>query len=71
MALSTAQSPPLQNVEINNLPIEVKFSGANASVSLEERIRRKFGIYGIVVGLKDESGFYGLKFLKSIKIIIG
>jgi len=57
-----------QNVEINNLPIEVKFSGANASVSLEERIRRKFGIYGIVVGLKDESGFYGLKFLKSINI---
>lgn len=53
-------------VEKNKLPIEVKFSGANASVSLEERIRRKFGIYGTVVGMKNENGFFGLKFLKTI-----
>lgn len=49
------------------LPIEVNFTGVNASVSLEERIRRKFGVYGVVIGLHDESkGFYGLKFLKQI-----
>jgi len=56
-----------ENVISNNLPIEVKWDGSNASVSLEERIRRKFGIYGIVIGLSNESkGFYGLKFLKNI-----
>ena len=56
-----------KNIINNNLPIDVKWDGSNRSVSIEERIRRKFGIYGIVVGLKDESrGFYGLKFLKSI-----
>lgn len=53
-------------VEKNKLPIEVKFNGANASVSLEERIRRKFGIYGTVVGMKNNNGFFGLKFLKPI-----
>lgn len=51
----------------NNLPINVKLTGYNAAVSLEERIRRKFGVYGIVVGLQDRArGFYGLKFLKKI-----
>lgn len=54
------------NVEVNNLPIETKFTGVNATTSLEERVRRKFGIYGVVIGLNDNSrGFYGLKFLKS------
>ena len=53
----------------NNLPIDVTFEGAKASVSLEERIRRKFGIHGMVIGLKDKSNrFYGLKFLKSITL---
>ena len=56
-----------ENVINNKLPIEVKLSGYQASVSLEERIRRKFGVYGTVIGLNDESrGFYGLKFLKRI-----
>lgn len=58
-----------ENVLNNNLPIEVIFNGVRASVSLEERIRRKFGIYGTVVGLQDKTrGFYGLKFLKSIDL---
>ena len=58
-----------ENVLKNSLPILVKFEGKNASVSLEERIRRKFGLYGIVVGLHDKSnGFYGLKFLKNITL---
>ena len=56
-----------ENIIENNLPIEVKLNGKNASVSLEERIRRKFGVYGLVIGLHDKSrGFYGLKFLKRI-----
>ena len=56
-----------ENIIENNLPIKVQFEGKNAAVSLEERIRRKFGIYGIVVGLFDQKrGFYGLKFLKKI-----
>ena len=47
--------------------IEIKLKGKKAAVSLEERIRRKFGVYGIVVGLHDKyKGFYGLKFLKRI-----
>jgi hypothetical protein len=51
----------------NNLPIGVTLTGLNASVSLEERIRRKFGIYGIVIGMHNKNnGFYGLKFLRSI-----
>ena len=55
------------NVINNKLPIEVKFSGKNASCSLEERVRRKFGTYGIVIGLRNKSrGFYGLEFSKSI-----
>ena len=56
-----------ENIIENNLPIKVQFEGKNAAVSLEERIRRKFGVYGIVVGLYDQNkGFYGLKFLKKI-----
>ena len=55
------------NIENNKLQIDVKVTGQTASVSLETRVRRKFGIYGVVIGLKDESkGFYGLKFLKRI-----
>ena len=51
----------------NNLPIDVTLEGLKASVSLEERIRRKFGIHGMVIGMHDKDrGFYGLKFLKSI-----
>jgi hypothetical protein len=51
------------------LPIEIKLTGKNASVSLEERIRRKFGIYGIVAGLHNKvDGFYGLKFLKRVTL---
>ena len=58
-----------EDVIQNNLPIDVIFDGAKAAVSLEERIRRKFGIHGVVIGLKDESNrFYGLKFLKSIAL---
>ena len=58
-----------ENVLENNLPISVKFKGKHASVSLEERIRRKFGVYGTVIGLHNKSnGFYGLKFLKNIKL---
>jgi len=58
-----------KDVLFNNLPIDVKFEGHNASVSLEERIRRKFGIYGMVIGLKNKSKvFYGLKFLKQITL---
>ena len=53
----------------NDLPIDVIFEGSRASVSIEERIRRKFGIHGMVIGLKDKSKrFYGLKFLKSITL---
>ena len=56
-----------RKVKEDNLPIDVKLDGHQASVSLETRIRRKFGIYGVVIGLKDKAkGFYGLKFLKSI-----
>jgi hypothetical protein len=55
------------NIISNDLPIDVNLEGPKASVSLEERVRRKFGIHGMVIGLKDKSkGFYGLKFLKSI-----
>jgi hypothetical protein len=55
------------DVTNNNLPIDVKFEGNKACVSLEERVRRKFGVHGIVIGMYDEKrGFYGLKFLKSI-----
>ena len=44
-----------------------RLEGLKASVSLEERIRRKFGIHGMVIGMHDKNrGFYGLKFLKSI-----
>lgn len=51
----------------NNLPIKVQWEGNNACISLEERIRRKFGVYGTVIVLHDKSkGFYGLKFLKNI-----
>lgn len=58
-----------ENIEENSLPIDVKLNGKNASVSLEERIRRKFGVYGLVVGLHDNlRGFYGLKFLKRISL---
>lgn len=51
----------------NDLPIDVTLEGLKASVSLEERIRRKFGIHGVVIGMHNKNnGFYGLKFLKSI-----
>ena len=57
------------DVLIGNLPIDVKFEGYQASTSLEERIRRKFGVHGMVVGLKNKSNvFYGLKFLKSVTL---
>ena len=47
--------------------IKVNLTGKTAAVSLEERIRRKFGVYGIVIGLHNKlNGFYGLKFLKRI-----
>ena len=53
----------VNNIKINNLPIDIK----KTSFSLEERVRRKFGIYGVVVGLYDKSkGFYGLEFLKVV-----
>ena len=53
----------VNNIKINNLPIEIK----KTSISLEERVRRKFGVYGTVVGLYDKStGFYGLEFLKVV-----
>lgn len=56
-----------ENLISNNLPISVLWNGPNASVSLEERIRRKFGIYGVVVVLMNDSKkFCGLKFLKNI-----
>ena len=56
-----------ENIMTNSLPIKVRLDGPSASVSLEERIRRKFGQYGIVSGLKNKSKkFYGLNFLKSI-----
>ena len=51
------------------LPIKVQFNGANRSVSLETRLRRKFNIHGIIVGLSNrEKGFYGLRFLKPISL---
>ena len=57
------------DVVSNDLPIDVIFEGSRASLSIEERIRRKFGIHGMVIGLKDKSKrFYGLKFLKSITL---
>lgn len=57
------------DVLISSLPIDVKFEGYQASASLEERIRRKFGVHGMVVGLKNKSNvFYGLKFLKSVTL---
>jgi len=55
------------DVVVEKLPIDVKLEGPKATVSLEERIRRKFGIHGMVVGMHDKNRkFYGLKFLKSI-----
>jgi hypothetical protein len=56
-----------EKVITNNLPIDIKWEGNNACMSLEERVRKKFGVYGIVIVLHDNSkGFYGLKFLKKI-----
>ena len=58
-----------KNTLENNPNLKIYWEGARASVSLEERVRRKFGVYGTVVGLKDKSGaFYGLKFLKSVNL---
>ena len=51
----------------NDLPIDVTLEGLKASVSREERIRRKVGIHGVVIGMHNQNnGFDGLKFLKSI-----
>lgn len=58
-----------EHVLENNPNLKIFWKGSKASVSLEERIRRKFGIYGTVVGLKNKSKeFYGLKFLKSVSL---
>lgn len=59
----------VSDLKYRQLPIEIKLTGKNASVSLEERIRRKFDVYGMVVGLHNKSdGFYGLKFLKRVNL---
>ena len=56
-----------ESKKVKDRTIKINSKGKNASVSLEERIRRKFGVYGLVIGLHDKyKGFYGLKFLKRI-----
>ena len=56
-----------ESKKVKDRTIKINLKGKNASVSLEERIRRKFGVYGLVIGLHDKyKGFYGLKFLKRI-----
>ena len=57
------------DVIVNNRPIKVKFNGLNQSVSLEARLKRKFNINGMIIGLSDKKrGFYGLRFLKPVSL---